>query len=58
MGIKENIFNEFFEKLSDEESFPKITIEELKKLYANNSLNSNDNIFTAIEKGAKDGNKN
>ncbi|MDY0387219.1 MAG: hypothetical protein RBT65_08845 [Methanolobus sp.] len=51
MVIKEEIFNDFFEKLSNEESFPKITIEELKELYANNSLNSKDDIFAAIEKG-------
>ena len=58
MGIKEEIFDAFFEKLKDEESFPEVTLEELKKLYANKSLNSKDSIFTAIEKGVEDGSKN
>ena len=58
MGIKEEIFDAFFEKLRDEESFPEVTLEELKKLYANKSLNSKDSIFTAIEKGVEDGSKN
>ena len=58
MSIKEEIFDAFFEKLRNEESFPEATLEELKKLYANNSLNSKDSIFTAIEKGFKDGSEN
>lgn len=58
MGIKDEILSEFFEKLEKEESIPKITVESIKELYTSNSLNSKNNIFDAIEKGAKNGNKN
>ena len=58
MDIKEEIYDAFFEKLKNDESFPEVTLKELKKLHANNSLNSKDSIFTAIEKGFKDGTKN
>ncbi|WP_156146072.1 hypothetical protein [Methanococcoides methylutens] len=58
MGIKDEILTEFFEKMEKEESIPKITVKSIKELYTSNSLNSKNNIFDAIEKGAKNGNKN
>jgi len=58
MGIKEEIFKEFFEQLKSEMSIPHITFEEIEQLYINNNLDSKDNIFIAIDRGVNDANKN
>jgi hypothetical protein len=58
MGIKEEIFDTFFDKLMADDSFPEATLEELKELYEQNSLNSEDKIIIAIEKGFENGSEN
>ena len=57
MGIQEEIFEEFFMKLEEDEEFPNSTLEELKKLWENCGSISQDKIFKAIKKRCEDVNK-
>lgn len=47
MGIQEEIFKEFFRKLSEDEAIPSPIIEELKKLLKSGEV-SQEGIFEAI----------
>lgn len=54
MAIQEEIFEEFCTKLEVDQEFPNSIIEELKKLWANEDVISQDKIFEAIETGCAD----
>ncbi len=53
MGIQEEIFEEFFRKLSEDEAIPNSIIEELKKLLESGEV-SQEEIFEAIERVYRD----
>jgi len=53
MGIHEEIFEEFFEKLEEDESFPASVVEELKKLWESGVIASQEKILEAIERGGE-----
>lgn len=57
MGIKEDIFEEFFKTLEEEE-IPESTINELKILKEHGELISETKLLNMIERGCKDGNEN
>jgi len=54
MGIREEIFEEFFKKLEEDEKFPCTIIEELKKLWKNGEIASREKIFEVIKSGYED----
>jgi len=54
MGISEEIFEEFFKKLSREEEFPQLVLEELRKLWESGEDISQEKIFGAIKRGCED----
>jgi len=51
--IQEDIFQEFFEKLEEDETFPASVVEELKKLLESGSIASQEEILEAIERGSE-----
>jgi hypothetical protein len=53
MGIKEEVFEGFFKKLEQDEDFPNLIIEELRKLWESGELRSQEKIFEAIRKGCR-----
>ena len=53
MRIQEDIFQEFFEKLEEDETFPASVVEELKKLLESGSIASQEEILEAIERGSE-----
>lgn len=53
MGIQEEIFEEFFRKLSEDEAIPNSIIEELKNLLESGEV-SQEEIFEAIERVYRD----
>ena len=57
MGIQEEIFEGFFDKLEEDEEIPQKIIEELKKLRENGEIMSQEKIFDLIKKGCEDVNK-
>ena len=54
MGIQEEIFEEFFKKLEEDEKFPGTIIEELKKLWKSEEIALQQKIFEVIERGCED----
>lgn len=54
MGIQEEIFEEFFRKLEEDENFPDPIIEELKKLWETGEIASQEKIFEAIKRRVED----
>ena len=54
MGIKEEIFEDFFKKLEDDNEFPNSIIEELKKLLKSGEIASQEKILDAIKRGCID----
>jgi len=44
MGIKDDIFSEFFKTLESDENFPKLIIESLKTLKDSNELNDKEKL--------------
>jgi uncharacterized secreted protein with C-terminal beta-propeller domain len=54
MGVKEEILEEFFKKLEEDEEFPDSIIEELKKLWENEEIISQEKIFEVIKRGCSD----
>jgi len=54
MEIQEEIFEEFFRKLEEDENFPDPIIEELKKLWERGKIASQEAISEAIRVGCKD----
>jgi len=53
MGIQENIFEEFFETLEEDEGFPDSIVEKLKKLYENGVILSKEKLLEIVERGTK-----
>lgn len=53
MGIKEEIFDEFFKKLNEDKGIPDFIVEELKGLLENDSLLSEEIILKILERGIK-----
>ena len=58
MSIKDQIFEEFIEKLSNEKEFPKKLIEDLKNLLIQDEKITEKNIVTLIERRTKTGSEN
>jgi hypothetical protein len=54
MGINEEIFEEFFKKLEEDEEFPRSIIEELRKLRGSGEVLSQEKILEVIERGCED----
>lgn len=57
MSTQDEIFNAFIEKLVSNPKFPLETIGQLRILWSENELTSEDKILKAIEKGVKNGNE-
>lgn len=53
MDIQEDIFEEFFEKLEEDEEFSPLVLGELKKLWEGGEIASQEKILEAIEKGCE-----
>ena len=53
MGVQEEIFEEFFRKLSEDEAVPTSIIEELRKLLENCEI-SKESIFEVVKRVYKD----
>jgi len=53
MGLQEEIFEEFFRKLSEDETIPDSIVEELKKLLESGEV-SQEGIFEVIERVYRD----
>ncbi len=51
MGIKEDIFEDFFRKLAEDEEIPDSIVNELKELWKNEGIASQEKILEVIEKG-------
>ena len=51
MEIKEEVAEGFFKRLEEDEDFPNLIVEELKKLWRSEELRSQEKIFEAIKKG-------
>lgn len=58
MGIQEEIFEIFFKNLKDDGDFPDLILEELKKLWENGGIASQEDILEVIERGCGNGSKN
>lgn len=54
MGNQEEIFEEFFKELEEDEKFPDKIIEELKELWKNGAITSKERIFEVIKGGCED----
>ena len=54
MGIKEEIFEEFFKKIEEDEEIPCSIIEELRKLWEEGEVISQEKILEVIKRGCKD----
>lgn len=57
MGIQEDIFEEFFEKLEEDEKFPDSIVEELRRLWEKDEIASQEKILEVIKRGYEDANK-
>ena len=53
MGVQEDIFEEFFKKLEDDEEFPDSIVEELKILRKSGEIASQEKILEVIERGSE-----
>ena len=49
MGIQEDIFEEFFEKLKENEKFPDSIVAELRRLWEKGEIASQEKIFEVIK---------
>lgn len=58
MGIKDQIFEEFFTKLAVEDEVPATVVTELKSLAAGGESVSEEELLRIIERGFEDGNEN
>lgn len=54
MGIKDEIFDSFLERLKKEGNLQAQTIEELRKLWASAQMDKQETIMEAIQKGWED----
>ena len=58
MGLTEEIFEEFFKKLEDDEEFPNSIVNELRDLLNGKGDISQEDIFEIIKRGEENGDKN
>ncbi len=54
MGIEEEIFEGFFKKIEEDEEIPRSIIEELRKLWEDGEVISQEKILEVIKRGCKD----
>lgn len=54
MGIKEEIFEEFFLKLKKDKEFPNAIVKGLKELWKSGEIASQEKILTVIQGGCAD----
>jgi len=54
MGIKEDIFGDFFGKLEKDADFPNDIVKKLRKLWESNEIPSKEEILNALLGGIKD----
>lgn len=57
MTIQEDIFEEFFRKLTEDEKIPDSIVNELRKLWKSGEIASQEKILEAIERECKDASK-
>lgn len=57
MGIQEDIVEQFFKKLEEDEKFPDLILEELKRLWEKGEIASQEKILEVIKRGVGDANK-
>lgn len=57
MGVQEDIFEKFFEKLEEDEKFPDSIVEELRRLWEKGEIASQEKILEVIRRGRGDANK-
>ena len=57
MGIQEDIFEEFFEKLKGDENFPDSIVAELRRLWEKGEIASQEKIFEVIKGECGDASK-
>jgi len=57
MGIQEDIFEEFFQKLEEDEKFPDSIIEELRRLWEKGEIASQEKILEVIKGEGGDASK-
>ena len=57
MGIQEDIFEEFFEKLKGDDKFPDAIVTELRGLWEKDEIASQEKILEAIKGKCGDGSK-
>ncbi len=57
MGIQEDIAEQFFKKLEEDEKFPDLILEELKRLWEKGEIASQEKILEVIKRGVGDANK-
>ena len=57
MGIQEDIFEEFFKKLEEDEKFPDSIIEELRRLWEKGEIASQEKILAVIKGECGDASK-
>jgi len=58
MGIQEEIFEEFFQRLDKEKEFPGAVVTELRGLWEKGEIASQEKILAAIKGGSEDGSDN
>ncbi len=54
MGIKEEVYDEFFRRLKEDERVSVDIIQELKKLFERENISSPEEILEAIQRGQED----
>lgn len=57
MDIINDVFEEFYEKLNDDEEIPNPVIDEVKKVLMSNNISSQE-LLNAIDKGCMNGRTN
>jgi len=58
MGIKEDIFEEFLEKLEKDKGISNLITTNFRELWKNGNLNSSDRIFEIIKRGCENASQN
>lgn len=58
MGIKQEIFEEFFEKLEKDEEISNLLVAKLRELWKSGDMNSREEIFKAIKMGCENADQN
>lgn len=53
MGIEEEIFEQFFKRLEEDEDFPAVVVEGLKELWERGEIASQEKILEVIQRGCE-----